>query len=57
MGGVEEGNFFYFGVFVVNEDLKVKTAQQIQVYFIPVVSNSHNKRAMLVEHVYLLVER
>lgn len=42
-------NFLNGGLLVIYEDFQINISQQVQVYLVPIVSDGHDERAVLIE--------
>ena len=54
--GVQQGDLFDAGLFVIDEYLEVEIPHQIKVHFVPVVSDRHNIGSLLIQHAYSVVQ-
>lgn len=56
MTRVEGGNFFNRSMLVINKYFQVVIAQHVQIDLVPVISNPHHKRSLLVQCLDLVVQ-
>jgi hypothetical protein len=54
---IKQGNFFDACMLVIDENLQVIIPQHVQIDFVPVISNPHHKRSVLIQGLNLVVQR
>jgi len=57
MMDVKRNNFFDEGILVVDEYFEVVIPHQVEIYFVAIVADGHDKRSVFVKSVYFFVQR
>ena len=52
---IQWNDLFNGGMFVINENFKIIITEQIQVYFVAIITNGHYKRTFLIQSCDLLL--
>lgn len=54
---IQRQNLLDYCVLVIDKYFNIKISEEIKIYFIPIVSDRHDERALFVQHINFLLQR